>query len=661
MKDKTDYQQFVQEWVTDIEAGNPSTVKKGHCFACKLFTQWLDIDENDDDIIFCDGTADGGIDLAHLDRKGADDLADDDTDHSDDQESGTGDTWYLVQSKYGSAFKGTSSLLEESQKLIDTLDGKRSKLNSLALGVKEKLDNFRSKAKEGKDRIILVFATSDPITDDAQKRAIGDIQAMGQKRLGAIFNIQTISIKTIYDSLGNSVNHKLTLKTNLLQPSEGLWVGLTRLTELYDFLKSYKEKTGEVDLLFEKNVRKFLGNRRKVNLKMQKTLKDEDEHSDPQYFGLYNNGITFVVKKVKRKTSRKNANSDHAYELHDPFIVNGCQTTRSIWDVLSSRLNSGGSGECQKEKDWLQKIKKAVVVTKIVEINPKEQELLYAITRHTNSQNTVSDKDLISLEGDFQKWAEEMKTQHGFYLETQRGGWDSEKTNNKNKSVSVWKGNANAFDLIKIFGAGWLAEAGTAFGRNAAFVPGGTIFKRIVDDKEHSFGTDDLWAAYHLMKIAESNGFGRGAKKESRKQTRFLFYSVFISLLRWMLESGGYHSGLRDISNALTLLSREDQKETLEKFIVQTLRIIDAYLDDAQERSIYKEEKYKNDFDSNLNRFLKWEGIGKKHEDCPNLYYQIDISRSLLKMSDSPNKSHYDLIIQVFENDIPKKKSASKK
>jgi hypothetical protein len=129
---------FEKEWLIDVQAGNPSTVELGNRFSRKLVTQWLEIGEDSgspDDINYCDGTGDGGIDIACLQRG----------DESEDSNNG-GDTWYLVQSKYGSAFSGTSTLLEEAQKLIDTLDGKRNKLSSLAEGLVEQGNRMKEKA-----------------------------------------------------------------------------------------------------------------------------------------------------------------------------------------------------------------------------------------------------------------------------------------------------------------------------------------------------------------------------------------------------------------------------------------------------------------------------------------------------------------------------------
>ena len=89
-------------------------------------THWRDIEDSSDDLVYCDGAGDGGIDIAYLDRGDAD---------TNGESAGNGDTWYLVQSKYGSAFRGTNTLIEESQKVIDTLDGQRPRLSSLVQNI----------------------------------------------------------------------------------------------------------------------------------------------------------------------------------------------------------------------------------------------------------------------------------------------------------------------------------------------------------------------------------------------------------------------------------------------------------------------------------------------------------------------------------------------
>jgi len=55
-------------------------------------------------------------------------------------------------------------------------------------------------------------------------------------------------------------------------------------------------------------------------------------------FGLYNNGIAIVVGDFKIEGGK-------VMELIEPYVVHGCQTTRSIWKVCRQRLEAGGTGE----------------------------------------------------------------------------------------------------------------------------------------------------------------------------------------------------------------------------------------------------------------------------------------------------------------------------
>ena len=136
------FEDYCEEWLKDVRAGKPSATELGHRFARKMLTQWLDIEDSSDDIVYCDGAGDGGIDIAYIQC-------------SEDREN-DGDTWFLIQSKYGSAFQEVNTLIEEGQKVISTLDGIRPKLSSLAKGLLERLLNFRQRASEN-DHLIISF------------------------------------------------------------------------------------------------------------------------------------------------------------------------------------------------------------------------------------------------------------------------------------------------------------------------------------------------------------------------------------------------------------------------------------------------------------------------------------------------------------------------
>jgi hypothetical protein len=93
MSNAITYEEFKAQWLNDISNDESlSAVEKGRRFALKLISQWLDFsDDEPEDVFYCDGAGDGGIDFAYLQR-------------DDDPDEDAGHTWYVIQSKYGTAF-----------------------------------------------------------------------------------------------------------------------------------------------------------------------------------------------------------------------------------------------------------------------------------------------------------------------------------------------------------------------------------------------------------------------------------------------------------------------------------------------------------------------------------------------------------------------------
>ena len=638
MTDTVTLDQFRAEWLKEVQSGNPSTVALGNRFAHKILNQWLDIGDDADEPVYCDGAGDGGIDIAYLHRKEAADGGDGDT-------QAMGDTWYLVQSKYGSAFKGVTTLLEESQKVLETLDGKRTKLSSLSAGLLERLTTFRNQASE-RDKMVLVFATEDPL-DETQKRALDDVKAMGRARLGALFDVESVSLEVIYkrtlEEAADAAEEgkvRVTLKTNLVSSGPNLLVGSTSLADLFEFLKTYKKVTQDLDQLYEKNVRRFLGGRGKVNKAMQGTLRDR-----PEQFGLFNNGITLTAVNFNVRPE--------GYELVEPYIVNGCQTTRTIWEVCQQKLEAGGTGKNDELEAWRGRLKEGVVVTKIVKVGSQGEALLQDITRYTNSQNAVKEKDFLTLTSDFRTWAKQMEVKYDVFLEVQRGGWESRCALQRQRpDIKQFGSAANAFDLLKVYGAGWLGEAGTAYGRNAAFLPNGSIFKRIMNtDGGAPFGVDDLYAAYRLQQAAQTFKFGRTAEKSSRRQTKFLFYMVFAELLKDVMNRTQLLPTPPNITKAMGSLFGSDHTSTLDVLLNLAIQALDEYLDPGTDDCLYNEPAFKNDFGNDVNGIMKWEGLGKNEQTTPRFRSLIAQFRLVMGRGQSGQKSPRDLIKEVVVQD----------
>lgn len=612
------YEEYRNTWLEEIISGNPSTVELGHRFAEKLVIQWREYDAIDsNDFIFCDAAGDGGIDVAILNR----------TNEKQGSESDIplGDTWYLVQSKYGSSYSSGKTILEEGFKVISTLTGKSERLSNMSKELVEKITNFRSRAIEN-DRIVLVFATVNPI-EEKDRNDIEDIRIHGRTKLGSLFDVECISIKTIYErqleetAAAHQQGVHVELDGNLVAAGDELLIGSISLIQFYGFLKKYRNKTDDLDRIFEKNVRKHLGGRVKVNRGMKKTLED-----NPESFGLFNNGITIVVSDFSKK-------GENSFELIEPYIVNGCQTTKSIWEVCNPKLDSGGGGLNAEIENWKKQAESGCVVAKIVKVGSDGEELLNSITRYTNSQNTIRDKDFVSLDNSFRTWCKEVGDKYNLFLEIQRGGWESEKAlQSTGKSKKHYKIFANATELMKIYAAGWLNEPGRAYRSNAPFIPGGDVFQRVIDCKDvlllDSFGVDDIYAAYLLQEVAKRNDFGKRGNP-ARGRTKFLFIFVLINLLREVARMEKIPYSNSNISKYIVTLFSEnsESQEELERFSIE---FIEEYFREDNEYGAYNEPEMGKDGFDNMFYFIKSEFLGKDLEQTPNLQDSLaDVKRTM--------------------------------
>jgi hypothetical protein len=214
-------------------------------------------------------------------------------------------------------------------KIFDTLTGNNKKLSSMSEDLVQRLCSFRENMSQD-DRIILLFALIDPEID-IYSGVIDQIRLLGQNKLGSFFDTEMVSIRTIYERNQSQQSNDIKASLSIRLRSQMIIAPVT-IEAIYQMLNEYRNHTSDLDKIFEKNVRRFLGTRGRINRIMQATLS-----SDPGKFSLYNNGITMVASNWYPAGDRKKL------VIVNPYIVNSCQTTRTIWNVCSQKLNSGGT------------------------------------------------------------------------------------------------------------------------------------------------------------------------------------------------------------------------------------------------------------------------------------------------------------------------------
>ena len=147
-----------------------------------------------------------------------------------------GDTWYLVQSKYGTAFQGHATVIEEGRKVIATLCGENQRLSQNVRDLMEQLTLFREKASE-RDRIVLVFATEMPMSE-TDRQALDDVRVIGRERLTSLFDVLDVSLYNLWDvDPPDEPSLSLTLKGDFVDVDSSLRVGTVSLTNLVRFFE----------------------------------------------------------------------------------------------------------------------------------------------------------------------------------------------------------------------------------------------------------------------------------------------------------------------------------------------------------------------------------------------------------------------------------------
>ncbi len=147
--------------------------------------------------------------------------------------------------------------------------------------------------------------------------------------------------------------------------------------------------------LFAKNIRFYKGNT-DVNEGMKKVLLQE-----PDKFYYYNNGIKLLCKSIKRKAKDSTTNATGLFALEGISLVNGAQTTGTIGSLFL---------------DNPEQISKAIVMIQIIDLSSVDSETTTQITRLSNTQNRIENKDFAALDPEQDRLRTELTFTHYSYL-----------------------------------------------------------------------------------------------------------------------------------------------------------------------------------------------------------------------------------------------------
>ena len=210
--------------------------------------------------------------------------------------------------------------------------------------------------------------------------------------------------------LNSRARERLTTVLNLkitegpMSADKGGLVCLISLDEWFAFITSPDGRLR--DEIFEENVRGYEGSTT-INKSIAESLRQGGDTS-PDFWWL-NNGVTVLGRRVQ--TSGKKL------VLEDPQIVNGLQTSRTIFQSFSSNSateTNGQAGDAGDGRNLLVRV-----------IETQDESLASQIIKATNSQNRVSVASLRATEP-FQRDIEEYFSRHGLFYERKKNQYKNQ-------------------------------------------------------------------------------------------------------------------------------------------------------------------------------------------------------------------------------------------
>lgn len=171
--------------------------------------------------------------------------------------------------------------------------------------------------------------------------------------------------------------------SGIISYSQECFIVLCNLKDYYDFITDDSHKLKKY--LFDSNVRDFMG-MNSVNEDIFTSL----QHNDADFWWL-NNGITILARHA--------VNVGNALKIQDVQIVNGLQTSQTIFEFFS--------------KNSITNENRSVMI-KIISQN--DSEIRDRIIRSTNNQTAIESKSLFATEK-LQRDIEDIMKQHGLFYE----------------------------------------------------------------------------------------------------------------------------------------------------------------------------------------------------------------------------------------------------
>lgn len=315
-----------------------------------------------------DGSQDGGIDLIYFDEKEK--------------------ILYLAQTKWHSDGNGSisqSDLLKFLQGVKKIFDLDLATFNQK---VKAREADIELALYDANARFVLVVGHTgqDDLSDLVKGELKNFVDQQNDTSEIMAFEVlnQAILHKAVSAGLSGapiSVEVQLSDWGQLRDPYHAIY-GRVYAADVATWYKNHGPK------LFEKNLRQFLP-ASTVNQDIVDSIT-----AKPEEFWYHNNGITALAHAVKKKPLGGNVTGTGIWECAGFSVVNGAQTVGSIHAAYDQKPDV---------------VENASVSIRIIEIADDTSGFGLAVTKNTNTQNSVEKRDFVALDPEQERLRQELR------------------------------------------------------------------------------------------------------------------------------------------------------------------------------------------------------------------------------------------------------------
>ena len=304
---------------------------------------------------------------------------------------------FVVQSKWRNDGQGSITHKE----MLSFVEGLRRIINFDISGANPKIQAKKADMEYALTTIgyqihAVFIHTGNTSTSDYVIRPMNDLLHSTNDDVSTLIVFEEIRYKDIYSFLAHGHDtDEITLDDVILtnwgkiDAPISAYYGVISAAAIGEWYQNHGNK------LFAKNIRFYKGNT-EVNNGIKKVLLQE-----PENFFYYNNGIKLLCKTIHRKAKDSTTNATGLFTLEGVSLVNGAQTAGSIGSFFSENP---------------EQVSKANVMIQIIDLSQVSEETAAQITKLSNTQNRIENRDFTSLDPTQQKIRQDLSFSNYSYL-----------------------------------------------------------------------------------------------------------------------------------------------------------------------------------------------------------------------------------------------------